>query len=224
MTTRSHTATRLPPPSPPSPERWRRTLPLPLGTSLVQLGSCAPSSQPQGAPRPPAPLPPPSEHRPVSLSPPLPAPGIRALSSGAEAPEASRGARPGNSAARPAGLGLASEPGLPSPPGPLVGKEAGRRPRLAAEEGLGGGSPPALGARAGRSAQRRGAGAREPGVARGPGAGRRESRSRCLRGARLAARPSHACSAAASQVGPPSAPPPESGPGTGGARTGALEF
>lgn len=38
------------------------------------------------------------------LSPPLPAPGIRALSSGAEAPEASRGARPGNSAARTAAL------------------------------------------------------------------------------------------------------------------------
>lgn len=74
-----------------------------------------------------------------------------------------------------------------------------------------------------------GSGGREAGgphsaVARGWWASPRERRSRCRRGAGLAARPSHACSAAASQVGPPSAPPPESGPGTAGARTGALEF
>ena len=48
--------------------------------------------------------------------------------------------------------------------------------------------------------------------------------SRCLPGAEVAAGSSHACSEAQSQVGPPSAPPPESGPGQGGARTGALEF
>lgn len=148
VTTRSHPAI-----SPhPSPERWRRTLRLPLGTSPVQRGFCAPSSQPQGAPRPPAPLPPPSEHRSLSLSPPLPAPGIRALSSGAEAPEASRGARPGNSAAQTAALrppGWVRDEDGPVRPAHWRGRRRADGPAWPQRWGRGGGGALATGGSAG---------------------------------------------------------------------------
>lgn len=194
MTTRSHPAI-----SPhPSRERWRRTLRLPLGTSPVQLGFwfCAPSSQPQGAPRPPAPLPPPSEHRSLSLSPPLPAPGIRALSSGAEAPAASRRARPGNSAARTAALrplGWVRDEDGPVRPAHWRGRRRADGPAWQPGDRGGGGALPARGRgrpwRAGgrRSAQRRGPRAvgESEGAALAVPAGRPGSRSpqpRLLRG------------------------------------------
>eukprot|EP00069_Balaena_mysticetus_P021817 bmy_13948T0 len=95
--------------------------------SLVQLWLCAPSSQPAGAPRPPAPPLQPSEPRPLSLFALLPDPGIRALSSGAEVPEASRGSRPGNCAAGTARL---PRPGwAPDVDGPACAVRCGGRKR-----------------------------------------------------------------------------------------------
>ena len=94
-----------PRPSPPQACVTKRGSSRPLSEqSRVQLWLCAPSSQPAGAPRPPAPPLPPTEPGPPSLFPLLPAPGIPVLSSGAEAPEAFRGAGPGNCAGRAARL------------------------------------------------------------------------------------------------------------------------